>query len=169
MHVVPVVTEQQFEEALALRIAVFVDEQGVDPDSERDDIDDDPRTLHALCYADTGALLGVGRLVAPGTDTAHGAGAGLGAMSPDVPHIGRVAVGIEGRGAGAGTALMAFLEAEALARFGEEGAVRVELSAQDQAMPFYARLGYETFGEGYLDEGIGHHDAFKIVRAPHTP
>lgn len=164
MHVVPVVTEQQFEEALAVRIQVFVDEQGVDPDSERDDIDDDPRTLHALCYADTGALLGVGRLVAPGTDTAHGHGAGMGAMSPHAPHIGRVAVAREGRGTGAGSAVMRFLEAEALSRFGVDGVVRVELSAQDQAMPFYARLGYETFGDGYLDEGIGHHDAFKIVR-----
>jgi predicted GNAT family N-acyltransferase len=37
------------------------------------------------------------------------------------------------------------------------------LSAQDHALPFYKRLGYTTFGAGYLDEGIPHHDAFKIV------
>ena len=28
-------------------------------------------------------------------------------------------------------------------------------------MPFYERLGYTAYGDGYLDEGISHHDAYK--------
>ena len=70
---------------------------------------------------------------------------------------------------------MNFLEAAALELYGSDVAdegdsdgvrsVRVELSAQDQAMPFYERLGYTAYGDGYLDEGIWHHDAFKVVTA----
>ncbi len=82
-----------------------------------------------------------------------------------LPHIGRVAVRKVARNTGAGSALMAELEAAALERHGADGSVRVELSAQDQAMPFYEKLGYTTYGDAYLDEGISHHDAFKIVTA----
>jgi predicted GNAT family N-acyltransferase len=55
------------------------------------------------------------------------------------------------------------LEAQALGRHGADGSVRVELSAQDQAMPFYEKLGYTVFGDAYLDEGISHHDAYKVI------
>jgi predicted GNAT family N-acyltransferase len=58
---------------------------------------------------------------------------------------------------------MEFLEESALERHGANGTVRVELSAQDQALPFYERLGYTAYGDGYLDEDIVHHDAFKVL------
>lgn len=163
MRVQAVTNEAEFADALAIRIAVFVDEQGVAPDSERDALDDDPRTLHCVAYGDDGTPLAVGRLLAPHTDVVHGAGTSHGTMDPAVPHIGRLATVLAARGTGAGTAVMEFLEEAALDRHGASGEVRVELSAQDQAMPFYARLGYTAFGEGYLDEGIMHHDAFKVV------
>jgi predicted GNAT family N-acyltransferase len=164
MQIVPVTTPEQLEVALAIRFEVFVDEQGVDPEAERDVLDTDPKTVHSLVVDDEGIPLATGRLLAPHTDVFHGEGA-FGAMDPAVPHIGRVAVRKVARNTGAGSALMLELEAEALRRFGKDGSVRVELSAQDQAMPFYEKLGYEVYGEAYLDEGISHHDAFKIVTA----
>jgi len=180
MKVTAVTDADGLAAALGVRFEVFVEEQGVSADSEADHLDDDPRTLHCLAVTDDddffggsvapgyvpgiasgpppGTVLATGRLLAPHTDVIHGDAS---AMDQANPHIGRVAVLAAARGTGAGTAVMAFLEAAALARYGEGGTVRVELSAQDQAMPFYERLGYTAYGEAYLDEGISHHDAFK--------
>ncbi len=178
MRAIPVETPEQLDAAYAVRFEVFVGEQGVSPEGERDHLDTDPRTLHCMVMAGEeaadglvpGMVLATGRLLAPHTDSVHGEGTGHGAMNPANPHIGRVAVLAAARGTGAGRAVMEFLEAAALERFGARDAtgarvVRVELSAQDQAMPFYERLGYTVHGEGYLDEGIWHHDAFKDLRA----
>lgn len=164
MQIVPVTSPEQLEVALAIRFEVFVDEQGVDPDSERDVLDPDPRTFHCLVVDDEGIPLATGRLLAPHTDVFHGEGS-FGAMDPALPHIGRVAVRKVARGTGAGRALMLELEAQALARHGAGGSVRVELSAQDQAMPFYEKLGYTPYGDAYMDEGISHHDAYKVITA----
>ncbi|WP_430867007.1 GNAT family N-acetyltransferase [Demequina aurantiaca] len=164
MRVQAVTNEAEFADALAIRFAVFVDEQAVDPESERDLLDDDPRTLHCVAYGEDGTPLAVGRLLAPHTDTFHGATTQHGHMDPAAPHIGRVAATTQARGTGAGRAVMEFLEDAALERHGASGSVRVELSAQDQAMPFYERLGYTAYGDGYLDEGIMHHDSFKVIR-----
>lgn len=163
MRVIPVTSPEEMSQALEVRFEVFVDEQGVSPESERDSIDDDPRTLHLLVVDDDGAVLGTGRLVSPHADAAHGAAVGFGNMNPALPHIGRLAVRKAARGTGAGKALMVELERQALALYGGGKRVRIELSAQDQALPFYKRLGYTPFGDAYLDEGISHHDAFKIV------
>lgn len=184
MRIIAIETPEELEMAFAVRYEVFVLEQGVSEDGEQDELDTDPRTLHCLVIADeqdafggglaglasgmaTGILPGLplatGRLLAPNTDSAHGEGTGHGQMDPAVPHIGRVAVLKEARGTGAGSLVMSFLEAAALERYGADGEVRVELSAQDHAMPFYSKRGYTPFGDGYLDEGIEHHDAFKIV------
>ncbi|WP_062134616.1 GNAT family N-acetyltransferase [Demequina aestuarii] len=165
VRVEAVTTEAHFADALEVRFAVFVHEQGVSADSERDALDDDPRTLHAVAYDAHGRPVGAGRVLAPHTDTEHGQGTSHGAMDPANPHIGRLAVMASARGTGAGRALMKFLEAAALERHGAHGGVRVELSAQDQAMPFYQRLGYTAYGDGYLDEGIEHHDAYKDLTA----
>ncbi len=162
MRVERVSTPAQLEEAMRVRFAVFVEEQGVDPEVERDAQDDDPRTVHVVAYAEDGAVIGTGRLLAPHTDEFH---ADHGAMDPANPHIGRLAVAAPARGTGAGRALMRLLEEAALATHGRGGRVRVELSAQDHAMPFYASLGYTAHGDGYLDEGIPHHDAYKDVAA----
>lgn len=163
MRVQAVTSENEFADALAVRFAVFVDEQGVSEDGERDDLDDDPRTLHCVVYNDDDIPIAAGRLLAPDTDTAHGAGSGHGNMDPATPHIGRIAVTLAARGTGAGRVIMDFLEDAALERHGASGELRIELSAQDQAMAFYERLGYVAYGDGYLDEGIVHHDAFKMV------
>ncbi len=159
MRIVRAVSPAQRDAGLALRFAVFVDEQRVDPNAERDDLDDDPSTIHVLVLADDAVgdapterdVLGVGRALKPRDDGR--------------PHIGRVAVAREARRTGVGRALMDALEREALEAWGVGGEVTVELSAQIQAIPFYEEIGYVVAGERYLDEGIWHRDATKTVRA----
>lgn len=163
MRVLAASIERAFADALAVRFEVFVHEQGVSAEGERDALDDDPRTLHCVAYDDAGVPVAAGRLLAPHTDISHGQGTDHGVMDPATPHIGRVAVVKSARGTGAGRAVMEFLEQAALERHGAGGSVRVELSSQDQAQPFYEALGYTIHGEGYLDEGIWHHDAVKRV------
>lgn len=151
----PVRSRDEFAEALALRIQVFVHEQGVDEASERDALDDDESTLHCVVRDDAGAVVATGRLLAPAYDPAGDGN----------PHIGRVAVAAEARGTGAGRAVMEYLEREALSLYGSNGTVRIELSAQVQAAAFYEKLGYTLHGDEYLDEGIVHRDAFKELPA----
>jgi predicted GNAT family N-acyltransferase len=145
--------------AHALRLAVFVDEQGVPVEEEIDDLDTDPTTTHVLVRdgARGGAVVGTGRLL---TDPAH----------PGEVHVGRVAVAASARGTGTGAAVMRALEEVALAEHAPSGpdgrrSVRVLLSAQVQAIGFYERLGYTVSGPVYLDAGIDHRDAVKILTA----
>lgn len=159
MRVILVTEPEQMEAALALRFAVFVGEQGVSPEGERDALDHAPDTVHFLALSGEGPsafgadeVVGVGRLLGPGAD-GH-------------PHIGRVAIARDSRRVGVGRALMEAIEGEALARFGKDGAVTVALSAQVQAIPFYEAIGYVIAGEPYLDEGIWHRDALKVVSDP---
>ena len=141
----------------AIRMAVFVQEQNVAAEREMDALDDDPATVHVLALDADGTPLGTARLLPP-----HHEG--------EPAHIGRVAVSAAARGLGVGALLMTALEAEALDRFGvvADGTrtVSVELSAQEQALGFYARLGYVARPERYLDEAIWHRDAVKVVTAP---
>lgn len=159
MRVILATEPAHMEAALALRFAVFVGEQGVSPEGERDTLDQAPDTVHFLAlssegpsFGGPGEVVGVGRLLGPGAD-GH-------------PHIGRVAIARDQRRSGVGRALMDAIEREALARFGEGGAVTVALSAQVQAIPFYEAIGYVIVGEPYLDEGIWHRDGTKVVSDP---
>ncbi len=149
-RVVRATTAEQREAALALRFEVFVDEQGVDPEAERDALDDDPATIHLIALDDADdRVVGVGRALAPRDGR---------------PHIGRVAVARDARRTGVGAILMDALEAAAAEEWGERGEVTVALSAQVQAIPFYEAIGYVVEGPRYLDEGIWHRDATKRVR-----
>ena len=156
VRVVRVETPEQRAAMTAIRMAVFVQEQNVAAEREMDALDDDPSTLHVLAVGDDGSALGTARLLPP-----HHAG--------EPAHIGRVAVAGAARGLGVGALLMTALETEALERFGAvtDGvrSVSVELSAQEQALGFYDRLGYVARPERYLDEGIWHRDAVKVVTA----
>ena len=156
-EVVVVRTPQQRAAMTAIRMAVFVEEQNVSPEREMDALDDDPSTVHVLALADDGTPLGTARLLAP-----HHPG--------EPAHVGRVAVSAAARGTGVGALLMVALEEHALARYGVEHegtrSVAVELSAQEQALGFYGRLGYVARPERYLDEAIWHRDAVKVVTAP---
>jgi predicted GNAT family N-acyltransferase len=145
-----------------LRNVVFVLEQHVPLAEEFDAADTSPTTVHVLAWdadadAAHGEVLGTGRLL---TDPAH----------PGEVHIGRMAVSREARGRGVGAALVRALETIALAEFAverfEARSVRIELSAQEHALGFYSRLGYVIGGPRYLDAGIWHRDAVRVLAEP---
>lgn len=135
-------TAAELAQALAVRRAVFIEEQRVPESEEIDEHDGDPAivtsAVHVLARLD-GRVVGTGRLL-------------LGYPAGANAHIGRVAVLAEQRGGGVGTALMRTLEG--LAR--ERGFAGITLAAQLQAMPFYERLGYVAHGGVFLDAGIEH-------------
>lgn len=127
-------------EAEAVRFEVFVLEQKVPAEIEIDEWD--PQCLHALARDAAGTVLGTGRLLPDG-------------------HIGRMAVRRHARGMGVGSALLTALMQAAQ----ERGMQQVALSAQTHAMPFYARFGFEAYGEVYDDAGIPH----RMMRRPAGP
>ena len=120
-------------QVLAVRLAVFVHEQGVPLDEELDE--HDPNGFHLLARIE-GQAVGTGRLV---IDGARGV-------------IGRMAVLPRARGRGVGCALLERLLAEARARRLRS----VSLAAQLHARPFYARAGFVAHGAYFLDGGIQH-------------
>lgn len=140
-----VTTSAQLEECYAIRMEVFVAEQQVPAEEELDDLDVEPTTTHLLVRGPGGEAVATGRLL---TDPAH----------PDVVHVGRVAVRRVARGTGVGRHLMEALHERARAL--PVPARRVELSAQEQALAFYQRLGYAIGEARYLDAGIWHRDAW---------
>lgn len=138
----------------ALRWQVFVTEQGVLPAEELDGRDELPTTVHLIARTDDGNDVGTARLLADETE-------------PGVVHVTRVAVSSQVRGTGIGRALMAELERIALAEHGSGSppSVRIELSAQESALPFYSSLGYDVAAERYLDARMWHRDAVKTLTA----
>lgn len=113
-----------------IRRRVFIDEQAVPEGEEWDGRD--PDCLHFLARHD-GTPVGTARLLPDG-------------------HVGRVAVLPAGRGRGIGLALMH----EAIRAARDQGHARIELAAQVQALDFYRRLGFEAYGDTFLDAGIPH-------------
>ena len=116
----------------ALRREVFVEEQGLFDGNDRDDVDDDPRTVVLLARADDGTLLGGVRLwpMVPGRDIGWWSG-------------GRLAVAARARThAGIGAALIR----AACARAEAEGALRFDATIQAQNESLFHRLGWTTQG-----------------------
>lgn len=150
-------TREQLEAAWRVRLAVFVEEQQVPLDEEVDAADTAETTTHVIVVTveDPHDAVATGRLL---SDPAH----------PGVVHIGRVAVRERWRTGGVGAIVMRALEDLAVETASVDGTVRIELSAQEQAIGFYERLGYTITGERYLDAGIWHRDAVRTVVGPST-
>ena len=122
-------------DAQAVRIAVFIDEQGIPADLEWDDAD--AHALHAL------AVHGAGEPVATGRLLRHVDG---------IARIGRMAVLKAHRGHGIGRAVL-----DALMRAARErGEAEVVLHAQQLAIPFYANAGFIRRGPVFEEAGIPH-------------
>jgi predicted GNAT family N-acyltransferase len=115
----------------AVREAVFVVEQHVPLELERDEFDE--VSLHALAETPAGEAIGTGRLLPDG-------------------HIARMAVLREWRGSGVGSALLRHLVQAAR----EAGLPGVVLHAQSQALEFYRRHGFRPEGQEFLEAGIPH-------------
>jgi ElaA protein len=133
--IVEVGSTEQLEQALAIRLAVFVDEQGVSQAQEIDGLDEAARHLLALRDDEPVGTLRLRWLE-------HGR----------VAKIERVAVLPLARGAKIGQALV---EA-ALAVARASGAERARLHAQTIVQGFYARLGFVAFGPEFMEDGILH-------------
>ena len=132
----------ELEGAIALRMRVFVGEQGIPAAVEMDAADTAPDTVHAVALHH-GAIIGAGRLL------------------PDVdgkgPHIGRMAVAREWRRRGVGGMVLTFLEHRALAL----GLTQITLHAQEYVKAFYAGHGYREVGEVFLEVEIPHREMVK--------
>jgi predicted GNAT family N-acyltransferase len=132
----------EFEQALELRRAVFVDEQGVPESAERDDRDSE--AVHLVALKDE-TVVGTCRLLL--TSPSAPADMAVGSV-----RLGRLAVAPEQRRRGIASALLASAEREARAA----GASRIVLHAQTYAWRLYAALGYERCGEPFQEAGLEH-------------
>lgn len=115
----------------AIRQCVFIEEQRVPENLEWDT--DDHQAAHFLALDANGTPVGCARLLPDG-------------------HCGRMAVLAHWRRQGIGGALLAAVVAAARAR----GLSRVQLSAQQHAVEFYKRYGFDTVGDTFLEAGIVH-------------
>lgn len=119
------------EDAQALRIEVFVIEQGVPLELEWDEGDE--VSIHAVAYDESGQVLATGRLLPDG-------------------HIGRMAVRKSARRTGIGSQVLQALLAEAQ----RMGYGELVLHAQVHAWTFYERHGFTAEGDDFMEAGIPH-------------
>jgi predicted GNAT family N-acyltransferase len=140
-------TEAELRDALAVRRAVFVDEQDVPPELEVDAYDELGAATHFVAV-DGDTAVGAARLrpADAGPDEVDGA------ATPARAKVERVAVLADRRGEGWGARLMDAVEAEAR-RAGFETLV---LHAQTAVEEFYADRGYRSVGEEFEEAGIPH-------------
>jgi len=123
--------DPDFAACFEIRLEVFVREQNVKLEEERDE--HDPTALHFLAF-DGDTPLGTARvLLKPG----------------GIAKITRVAVKKFARGLGVGAALMRHIEKTV-------PAAEYWLDGQTQALPFYEGLGYRPEGAEFLEAGIPH-------------
>lgn len=126
-----------FAEAMAIRTEVFVVEQRVPVELERDHIDE--VAIHALLRVD-GVYVGTGRVC-------------LDAKTETVAKLGRIAVLKPWRGRGYGLALTRALITIAYEHLGAD---RVLLHSQVSARAFYEKLGFKGAGKEFMEAGIEH-------------
>ena len=135
-------TPAELEGAVAVRMRVFVGEQGIPAAVEVDEADSAPDTVHAVALHG-GQVIATGRLL------------------PDVdgkgPHVGRMAVEPQWRRSGVGGRVLAFLEEQGRAL----GFRQITLHAQEYVKSFYAGHGYEEVGDMFLEVDIPHREMVK--------
>ncbi|MBR3321248.1 MAG: GNAT family N-acetyltransferase [Exiguobacterium sp.] len=122
------------EQAKQVREIVFVQEQRIDTSLEYDDLD-------GVCTHVVGLL-----------DSEPVTTARLRKVDSTVGKVERVATIQAARGHGYGKEIMD--EVERVAK--RQGLVELRLGAQLTALPFYEKLGYEAFGDEFLDADIPH-------------
>ena len=161
LEVFRITTPAEMDEALAIRRAVFVQEQNVPIEIEIDEHDGDPNTvssaLHVLGRSSGagGIPVATGRLLLD-SNASHAAEQSEKTSERGllVAHVGRVAVLADHRRHGWGRAVMDALQQ--LAK--DQGYSTVLLSAQLHALEFYQQLGYEAHGDVFLEAGIEHRE-----------
>jgi predicted GNAT family N-acyltransferase len=121
------------DQVMALRHAVFCDEQGVPPEMEHDA--EDATALHVV-VVEGGRVVGTCRVLGDG---------------PSV-RLGRMAVARDLRRRGLGAVLLAAAHELAAAH----GAREVEIHAQMSALGFWERAGYVAEGPEFEEAGLAH-------------
>lgn len=124
---------EAIEDAYFIRENVFIKEQGFE--DEFDEID--KLAHHITVYIDD-IPIATARLFSENNNKEY--------------HVGRVAVLKEYRGFNYGFMMMN----KVIMKAKELSANRLILSSQKQAEPFYAKLGFKSFGEEYLDQFCPH-------------
>ncbi len=139
VEVFTVADRARLDQALAVRFAVFVDEQHVPADEEIDEHDrSDPDARHALVRErDDAAAIAAGRSYRKDEHTVQ---------------IGRMAVAATHRKRGIGRAVLDALLADAR----ERGFRRASLHAQVHAASFYRAAGFTPVGPTFLECEIVH-------------
>jgi predicted GNAT family N-acyltransferase len=125
----------ELEAALAVREEVFVVEQGVTPEGDRDGRDGE--AIQLVAEDGSGAVIGTCRVLLEEDGTAR---------------FGRLAVISSHRRRGIAAALLTEAEREARAA----GAHTMRLHAQTDALALYENARYAAHGERFMEEGIEH-------------
>lgn len=133
IEIVRVKTDEQMEMVYDIRREVFIREQGVPEEIEMDG--QDGEAIHVFATVD-GIPAGCGRLM----------------LGNGEAKIGRVAVRKEMRRSGIGDGICRLLMAIAE----DNGAARVNISAQLTAVEFYEKLGFVKEGDVFTEAGIEH-------------
>ena len=152
-------TEEERQAAFAIRVRVFVQEQGVPVEEELDE--DDEAATHAIAMLG-GNAAGTGRVLCLYSPIAADQASGQPGYSTDrdailrakrgEARIGRMAVERAWRRKGIGSRILRTLEEEARQR----GMAEAVLHAQTYVKSFYAAQGYVEEGEVFLEAGIEH-------------
>ncbi|MFW6269079.1 MAG: GNAT family N-acetyltransferase [Bacillota bacterium] len=125
--------KKEFDQVLRLRYRVFVEEQGVPVELERDDKDEE--AVHVIAEIDN-QTVGCGRIV----------------FTEGKAKIGRLAVDKNWRQQGIGSKIC--LSLINIAR--TQGYDKVILHAQLDSVEFYKRLGFATVSDIFEEAGIDH-------------
>jgi len=137
-------------DCLKLRIDIFVVEQTCyypDLDSEHNQLDRHPETIHQLGYQD-GVLVAYLRVLAQGQSY------------DNYISIGRVAIAEQARGSGLGHELITEALKVCQQKFAKEN---IKISAQEHLASFYQRHGFEQVSSMYLEDNIPHIAMIKNV------
>ena len=134
MQVKRVETQSELNDAWQVRIAVFVDEQGVPPAVELDEYE--ASSEHIIVYNDDKLPVGTGRL----------------RMVDGVAKLERICILAAYRQYGLGRKIVAALEEIASGK----GLTTAKLHGQSQAEHFYHKLGYQTKSAVFVEDGIPH-------------
>ncbi|MWC26967.1 GNAT family N-acetyltransferase [Paenibacillus sp. MMS18-CY102] len=126
-------SEAALQDVYQIRKKVFVDEQGV---SEQEEYDEhETAASHVLAYYE-GKPAGTGRV----------------RLLDGIAKLERICVLPEYRKYGVGAAITTALEQQGK----QLGASKAKLHGQTHAEPFYAKLGYETVSDIFLEADIPH-------------
>jgi len=137
MKITVVSEAAEIAKCMEIRAEVFIGEQNVPENEERDGLDD--QCVHFLAI--------------DGTETVGAAR--LNYLNEGYAKIQRVCVKKSARGDGIGAKIIHEM-IEQVRRDGMRSVIR--LGAQTHALAFYSKLGFEAFGEEYMDAGIPHFD-----------